>query len=173
MHDITYYLQYIPKIVILMTLFAMSYLCLKDNRKRIKDRLMNLFREHKWMIAFFFYAAILLIVTILDRRKTNPYKYIFVFEGFMSNGEINWDSIQNIIAFIPYTFFYLYAFKPTKSFCVAFALSMITTCFIEIIQLIFWIGNFQFEDIIFNIIGGIIGWFLFYLVFSFAKYKKY
>lgn len=172
MHDLTYYLQYIPKVFILTTLFTMSYLCLKDNRNRTKDRLMNLCREQKWVVAFFFYSAILLIVTILDRRKTNPYRYIFVFDGFISNGEIKWDSIQNIIAFIPYAFFYLYAFKPTKSFRAALALSIVTTCFIELIQLLFWIGDFQFEDIIFNLIGGIIGWFFFYLVFSYNKHRK-
>lgn len=156
--DITYYLKYIPKTGILVLLMAMSYLFLIDNGTNAKNKIRELFKKGKWIIAFIGYSSLLLICTIFDRRTTNPYQYIFTYYGFFTNGKINWDTIQNIIVFSPYIYLYLKAFKPNKPFRSTMILSIVTTFLIEFVQMVFWIGIFQFEDMIHNIIGGFIGW---------------
>lgn len=156
--DITYYLKYIPKIGILVFLMVMSYLFLIDNGANAKNRIKELFKKGKWIIIFMSYSSLLLICTIFDRRTTNPYQYTFTYYGFITNGKLNWDTIQNIIVFSPYIYLYLKALKPDEPFRSTIILSIVTTIFIEFIQMIFWLGSFQFEDMIYNILGGLIGW---------------
>ena len=68
--------------------------------------------------------------------------------------------MENIILFVPYTFFYLQALTPSKSLKAAFLLAFLTSIFVELLQLIFWLGAFQLSDLLYNVIGGMIGWLL-------------
>lgn len=77
--------------------------------------------------------------------------------------------IGNMIMFIPYGFFVSYVIKPNKSYIVIF-LTFIVSLTIEVTQSM--IGRvFDIDDIFLNILGGFLGYVLFYLANKF-KFKN-
>lgn len=113
--------------------------------------------KQPWLLLFFLYLAYLLVSTVFSRRITNPYERVFNDFGIMVNGKINREFLENVLLFIPYSFLYLQAFIPKKPLRNALILSVLTTAFIEIIQLVLWLGKFQISDLVHNILGGLIG----------------
>ena len=69
----------------------------------------------------------------------------------------NNEIIENILLFIPLTLLFLNAFNPEKPWKASLILSACATGFIELSQLLFWLGEFQLADIFHNIIGGLVG----------------
>ena len=154
----------IPKILLLFLLFSFTYLFVRDNRENTKNRLIEILKHKKWTLAFFLYLAAIITVTIISRTQTNPYQNILKYYGLIIDVKINEDAIKNLLLFIPYTFLFIQAFHPVYPLKTALLLSIITTCFIELTQLIFWLGFFQFEDILHNIISGLMGWALWWII---------
>ena len=76
---------------------------------------------------------------------------------FGKNARVNWFLVENMLVFAVYILLYLMAFRPEKPWQAALALSCCTTVFIEVSQLLFWLGSFQFSDMLYNVIGGMIG----------------
>ena len=111
-----------------------------------------------------FYLSFLLISTLLSRDTTNPYRNVFAHFGFRKDVKWNNEIIENILFFIPYSLFFLAAFRPEKPWRDTLILSASTTCVIEFSQLLFWLGDFQLSDIFHNILGGMIGCLLWCLV---------
>ncbi len=107
---------------------------------------------------FLFYLSFLLISTVFARERINPCGYVLTHFGFRRN-DVVWNNeiIENILFFIPYSVFFLAAFRPAKPLLSAFTVSAVTSCVIELSQLILWLGEFQLSDIFHNILGGIIG----------------
>lgn len=152
-----------PRAVVLSILVIMTYLFIQTNGKAVKKYTIKLLKK-PWLVSFLFYVAVLMVITIFNREITNPFKKIFADFGLYIEGKINLEFIENLILFIPYTFLYSFAFRPHKPFKTAFFVSIYTSCAIETIQLLLWLGEFQISDIIHNIIGGILGSGLYYLV---------
>ena len=126
-------------------------------------RLKTLFKQ-KWIVAFLGYAAFLSSATIIARFRTQPiFSGIGTF-GLIRNGKWNKEIIVNIVLFIPYTFFYSKAFSSGKSLLSSFLLSLCTSVFIELFQVVFWVGQGTVADVIHNVMGGLIGYSLQYLI---------
>ena len=144
----------------------------------------NVWKE--WIISFkgnlnfrkqFFYSAyiaIMLLRTLLCRSiyTAHPLSSIIGVWGiYNSKGEFSFDSIENIILFIPYTLFgfivvpQLTYVKGTIStyfghihlLSRAVFFSLTFSILIESIQLFLKIGTFQLSDLVFNALGGAIG----------------
>ena len=77
--------------------------------------------------------------------------------------------IENIIFFIPYGFLLPASFKRLRSFITIFLICFISSFFIELTQLIFCLGRCQMDDLLANVLGGIIGYILFYISSKFLK----
>lgn len=156
--------RYIYRTILVAFLLACTYLFFKENVGTAKVKLINLAKK-KWYCAFLIYASFLFVATVLGRNKINPYQAIFSNFGFRNN-DFDWniDIVKNIVLFIPYIFLFLQAAKPIKPFVAAVILSITTTFFIELSQLLFWLGNFQLADIVHNIIGGFIGFIIWWFV---------
>lgn len=79
-------------------------------------------------------------------------------------------AVENILFFIPFSFFLILAFFSNKSITKLNLLkkiikfSFLLSLFIELTQLFLTLGTFQVSDIVYNIIGGIIGYILVILV---------
>lgn len=159
-------LHYIPQAIIIFVLLTMSFLFFQDNRRHIKERIKNL-RKQRWIVCFLFYTALLLTGTILARPYTNPYTNITGFIWLFVEGKLNIGGLINILMFIPFVFLYLNAFKPQKPIVSCLLVSIGSTLFIELFQLLFWVGWFSLADMIHNFIGGMIG----YVVWH--AHKKY
>ena len=157
MNDIHSQLFYIPRAIILTIIVALAFLFVKENDlKHIKIKINELLRQ-PWLILFLFYLAFILVSTLFVRWPRNPYNNILNSFGLYGDNGWNYECIENIILFIPYTFTFLKGVKPSKPWKSSLILAFCTTVSVELFQLLFWLGEFQISDILHNFIGGIIG----------------
>ena len=114
--------------------------------------------QHPAVAVFCLYGGFLLVSTVFSRPLTNPYRDIVqnILPG--ANNRDNREIVENTLLFIPYSFLMLQAFKPRKPFRTAVLVCGGTTAFIELCQLLFWLGEFQLADLIYNFLGGMLGW---------------
>ena len=149
--------SYVPRAIILFAILIPAYLFVSENdTNQIKEKIKGVLKNYK-VILFLFWLAFLMMSTIFSRWNEVPYRVVLSGFGFTTAKGLNTDCLENILLFIPYTFHYLLAFHPQKPWKAALKLSLLSTFIIELLQLIFWLGAFQFSDILHNIEGGIIG----------------
>ena len=159
--------RYVPRAIILFVILALAFLFIKDNNKeQIKEKLIGLIKDYK-VTLFLLYLAFLLMSTIFSRWMINPYRSVLGGFGFKTDKGWNTQSIENVLLFIPYTFLYSWAFHPNKPWKAVIKLSLISSVTIELLQLIFWLGSFQFSDILHNFEGGMLGCILWCISYGF------
>ena len=150
--------KFVPRAIVLTFIVVLAYLFIRDNdRKEIRDKLVSILKK-TWLLLFLFFLSFILVCTLFSRQSIIPYKSVLKGLRLYDNGRWNMQCIENILLFVPYTFFYLQALAPEKPLKAVFSLSLLTSLFIELSQLIFWLGAFQLSDLIYNVIGGMIGW---------------
>lgn len=148
-----------PSLLILITiLFSIRFFSLISNRKRIV-----LYQEILNLVFVIYLMCFFYILTFedVDWSTANliPFKEIFRFE--IGSRMFIRNVFGNIILFLPYGFFLTYFMKLRKVKYV-FAFSFFVSVAVEIIQ--YRIGRvFDIDDIILNVVGGIIGYYLYQL----------
>jgi len=161
--DILGQLVYVPRAVILTLAILLAYLFVgEDYQIHFQEKRLYL-HTHPWMISFLFWGTLILTSTLIGRRLQNPYYHIFDNFGLFDEDGLNMEMIENVLFFIPYSFSFIKAFRPSRPWKAAFVLSACSSFFIEIFQLVFWLGSFQLSDLVHNIAGGMIGCSLWYL----------
>lgn len=148
-----------PSLLILITiLFTMRFFSFISKKKRIV-----LYHEILNLIFVVYLMCFFYVLTFedVDWSTANliPFKEMFRFEigskMFIKN------VLGNIILFLPYGFYLSYFMKLRKVKYVAF-FSLFVSVAVEIIQ--YRIGRvFDIDDIILNIVGGILGYYLYRL----------
>lgn len=138
--------------------FAIAFLFFKENNEKAKWKLIEMLRKDRWTVAFLFYFALLLAGTLMGRPHTNPFVNVIGHIGFWNDDSFLGDGLVNILIFVPYTYLYIKAFKPDKPMRYSFCLAIVTTVIIELCQLLFWVGQFSIGDIMYNTIGGVLGY---------------
>ena len=152
--------RFLPRAVVLTFIITFAYLFIQDNsRKEIRDKLISVIRK-PWLVLFLLYLSFILVCTLFSRNTFVPYKSILKGFKLYNNGRWSIQCIENIILFVPYVFLYLKALTPSEMLKSAFFLAFLTSMFIELMQLIFWLGAFQLSDLFYNVVGGMIGWLL-------------
>ena len=157
--------RYLPRALFLAVLLGIAYLFFTENGAAAKRKLLKLLKQ-RWLAAFIAYLALIMTTAVLARPNQTIKPYSRLFDSFGLRGDPKWDAeiIENILIFIPYTFFYIKAFAPPKPWKAALMLSAITSAAIEICQLVFWLGFFQPADFVHNVLGGMIGCGIWYLI---------
>ena len=162
-NDILLQVRYIPRALVFAIFLIPLYIFIKENEQYVlRSKIASILKESKTLI-FLLYLSYILVGTLFTRSITNPYKNVFNHFGLFINGEINLESVENIIIFIPYTFLFLLAHKPLSPWKSSLILSTATSSFVEFSQLIFWLGEFQLSDLFHNILGGMIGCWIWYI----------
>ena len=142
--------------LILALVFIPAFLYFRDHK--LKD----IFSSVKiQQVMFLTYLSFLLIGTVIGRGHiSEPLKSVFEHLWFTSDMAYNKQIMQNIIIFVPYTFLYCFSSNynnvsllPLTAILLAFG----TSVFFECCQLLFFLGYFQFSDILWNTVGGTIG----------------
>lgn len=164
LNDILAQLHYIPLAIFLTIFFIIAYIFIKENNEKAKEKFEKVLREDRWNVAFLFYLALLLSGTLLGRPHTNPFVNILGHFGSGEDDSFFIDGFVNVLIFIPYTYLFIQAYNTKKPVRDCFYLSTATTLIIELCQLLFWIGQFSVGDIVYNIIGGMIGCVIWYIV---------
>ena len=157
-------LQYLPKALLLSFLLIPAFLYFTGSSEGLKKDVSFLFKK-PWLLLFFFYLSYLIVSTLLARRITYPLENVFDHFGFKADDNLwNAEIVQNTLLFIPYSFFFLQSGELKEPFKTVMTLCVITTCSIELLQLILWLGYFQLSDIFHNTLGGLIGWLLWKII---------
>ena len=76
------------------------------------------------------------------------------------------DILGNTILFVPFVMSVTFLFPAKKTYRELFFLMLITTLFIESLQYIFNVGVFDIDDIVLNLVGGIVGMLLFNYIYT-------
>ena len=119
---------------------------------------------YKELLSLFFIIYILCLYHVVSFQDVNygginltPFQEMFRYE--ITSEKFLRNILGNIILFIPYGMYVSYFLK-TKKIFFPFILTMIASITIEYVQ--YYIGRvFDIDDIILNIVGGVIGYLLF------------
>ena len=128
------------------------------------------FYEEILKLGFIIYImSLFYVVTFQDVSWSTsnyiPFKEIFRYQLFSNS--FNKNVIGNMIMFMPYGFFVSYFLKTDKKTEI-FLMSLIVSITIEITQLL--IGRvFDVDDIMLNVCGGILGYFVYRLIHNFKN----
>ena len=191
MNDILAQMEYLPRAQHL-TIIVIAFSALLSNEEGgFTEKLLRLLKQ-KWKIIFILYTAYILESTVFARPRTNPYGYVFQHLFFGKDTHANIMIMENILFFVPYSFFYLKAFQHVqiirdcrsfqssqahqtlqssrqlllkKTFLPVVLLALCTSVFIELSQLIFHLGVFQLSDILHNLAGALIGYGIWVLIY--------
>ena len=155
-HDFMHQITLIPRAVLLGILVFIVTLYFEDGVS--EERIRHI------LGMFSVYTALVILMTVLIRDTINPYQNIFADFNPMKNGKINLEVVKNTLLFIPYTFLFHQAFFTKHDFRTTLILSFFTAAIIELSQLTLWLGEFQISDMVFNMIGGVIGYGLWFLM---------
>lgn len=146
----------------------------------IKEKFLKDF-SYKWQVLFFTYFYFVLDKTLISRDIGNINNFEYAFKGgWLFLVKDTWNRVQaieNIIFFIPFSFFLLFGFydlkiKKLELFKEIVLISFRVSLFIELLQLISTLGTFQLSDMVYNILGGIIGYILVILVNYINNFRK-
>lgn len=124
-------------------------------------------KQNIWTLVLLTYVFIVLNITLLDRGYTaEPFKNILVGLSFRNEyGKINYGAVENcvmLMPLIPLVGLSSCSLKAWQSFLLCFGFSS----FIEIMQGIFHLGATQLSDIVFNTLGGMVGWLVYRAVLA-------
>lgn len=128
-------------------------------------------------LLFFFYLYLMASRTLFNRDMVWA-GWTNVLGGWwielQQDGTIVYQSIENVVLFIPFIFLMYCAFgakikkdSSAGKFKYALYISGMSSIFIEMNQLIFRVGTFQIADIVYNILGGILGCALYLIITHF------
>lgn len=129
-----------------------------------------------------FYISLIFQITFFMRTtKTNPFSD--VFGGWTITQDLyyyNFGCVENIIMFLPLPFVLQLLYKSLnkktnnkKYLTVVGILSFTFSLFIELLQIITELGTFQFSDIFYNTLGGLVGALLLIFIKTIYKNKKH
>ena len=161
--DIIFQLYYLPRALLLTLIVVFAYLFVLTNKGHIKEHLLEVVKK-PFVMLFLLYVSFLLVSTLLGRWPKEPYGYLFANFGIFNENGWNSEFVENTLLFIPYSFLFIGAFRPRRTLQVGILATLMFSCFIEFSQLFFWLGKFQLSDMVHNIMGGVIGCGIWYLV---------
>ena len=128
---------------------------------------------------FMFYLSLVLCRTLLYRSLWhNPLARIMEGWGiYGSDGNIDLEGIENFILFIPITTLFWWKKCHKSEYKISFlhlvtvsvAVSFLFSLFIELCQLFFRVGTFQYSDLVYNTAGGLVGGLIYYVFYIIKK----
>lgn len=167
----------VPSVIFAVLIMFVIIQISKSDLKTIAKEWIDNFKKNKffrWQTAFFVYLYLLISRTIFSRTVSKRSPFRDIMGGWLiygNNGKYDYQAIENLLLFVPYTFLLYAAFmdrehKYTNGEIVkkGALISVVSTSFIEIVQVVFRIGTFQFADLFYNTLGGICGTILFAIV---------
>ena len=119
------------------------------------------------LMVFSLYLMIILVITFFSREDGSRSRAIDLqlFSTLGINTRNNAFVVENVLLFIPYGFVCPWAFPWLRGFFRNTFAVFVTSLGVETFQLITGRGYFQVDDILTNVLGGIIGYWMFWLVY--------
>lgn len=159
--------------VLFLTVYFIIYKKMLKGTRKIKPL-------HVILVGIFLcYIIVVIGATMMSRGAFYDHSYqLHLFysykEAWNSFNFSEWRNIiLNILMFVPFGFLLPLVFKRLRKFWKTYLCSFAFTLAIELIQLIFNLGIFEVDDIFDNLLGAMIGYGLFSIVYSvYRKMKK-
>lgn len=158
--------------ILIAFLFMFYFMLVKENGvkgtfKKWKEQYVHNASFRK-VFLLMLYSFLVLTKTVLGRSMWHdPYGRIFIDWSIIDgNGRLNLAIVENIMLFVPFTFLVMWnmrgvgernGWKLLSQMLVTVGIGFMFSTGIEIIQLATRLGTFQFSDIFYNSIGGIVG----------------
>lgn len=148
--------------VIGITIFG-TYLYLLQKMKRSQGQSISK-KEVLCGLALSIYLVFLVGGTLLNRTIEEEYQIeLGVFWSYREvfathNRHLAWQMFYNVLAFIPWGFLIPGVWKKMQSFRRIVGSAVIASGLIELLQLVFKCGLFEFDDVFHNVIGAMIGY---------------
>lgn len=120
-----------------------------------------------WKWIFYIYVSFILFTTILGRSVINQ-PLSEMFQNFWPIGN---QEVENVLVFIPLTFSFLMTYKPNSTRKTGAIFSLLFSLGIEFGQILTRLGLFQFSDILYNFLGGLIGNEIYLFVIAIIKIR--
>ncbi len=98
------------------------------------------------------------LIPFKEIMRFYTYRELVGFEAFMLN------LFGNVLAFIPYGVMVPIVSRKNRKLFRVFVMTFLLSLMIECVQLICKVGTFDVDDLILNTLGGIIGYFVFWLM---------
>lgn len=145
-----------------------------------KGMLKKLFKNKDMLCLFLFiyFTFAVFFITVIQRECTYT-PLANVFRGlsiYNDNHAIDYQVIGNILMFIPSSFLLCILMREEGSFVKIILKTLLSSLcfstFIEITQLIFSKGTFQFSDIVYNTLGGVLGALIFIIINLIIEKKR-
>lgn len=162
MHDLLVALRYLPYGVIAGLLTAIVLNRVNSSRKKQGKNTFQLLP----VSCLIMYVAILLAITYFSREMgSRSGMDLQLLSTWGINQRNNAFVVENVLLFIPYGFVLAWANVRQRRFTVNLLTGALTSTAIECMQLITGRGFFQIDDILTNILGTILGYLCFRLIF--------
>jgi len=116
-------------------------------------------------VLYIMYLSIILCITLFSRESGSRDGFdLELFSTWGINDRNNAYVIENILLFIPYGFISAWAFKWGRKLIPCAAFGFFSSVVIECVQYATKRGYFQIDDILTNLLGSVIGYFVFRLL---------
>lgn len=122
------------------------------------------------IMAFSLYLMIILVITFFSREDGSRIGMdLELFSTWGINTRNNALVVENILLFIPYGFICPWAFPWLRGFFRNTFAAFVTSLGVETIQLITGRGYFQVDDILTNVLGAVIGYVIFHILYGMVR----
>lgn len=115
--------------------------------------------------------------TIFFREQGESHTYelelFWSYKKWILGGSVAFgmEILNNIVLFFPFGFILTDALRRCPFWAVLLAALAVSSC-IELSQLVFRLGLFEFDDIFNNVLGAVVGWCTFHILRSFRRRKN-
>ena len=117
------------------------------------------------IMVFSLYLMIILVITFFSREDGGwTGMDLELFSTWGTNARNHAFVVENVLLFIPYGFICPWAFPWLRGFFRNTFAAFVTSFGVETIQLITGRGYFQVDDILTNVLGGIIGYLIYRMI---------
>lgn len=123
------------------------------------------------LMTFSLYLMIILVITFFSREAGTGTRQmdLELFSTWGINTRNNAFVVENVLLFIPYGFICPWAFPWIRGFFRNTFAAFVTSLGVETIQLITGRGYFQVDDILTNVMGAVIGYLIFRILYGMVK----
>lgn len=122
------------------------------------------------LMAFSLYLMIILVITFFSREDGSRIGMdLELFSTWGINTRNNAFVVENVLLFIPYGFACPWAFPWLRGFFRNAFAAFVTSLGVETIQLITGRGYFQVDDILTNVLGAMIGYVIFRVLYGIIR----
>ncbi len=181
-----FYRGLIPALIFAVLAIAVYHYTKRLGFKNVvREWLAEIKNSHEIRMKFIFlmYAYFVIDYTLLSRTFIYSAPWNEIMGGWwiekLPTGVVVYEAIENIVFFIPYTFLLLCSFpefiqnrSPLKKLWRVLMFAFLTSVVIESGQFLTKVGTLQVSDLVYNTLGGFIGYLLYMLKCAIGKNKK-